>query len=99
MTRRKGERRVAVPLTTWTESHPVAQSIREGDSWFGAWQRQMCTPYSRLAKLTGIPAARLVAIDAGGAISRAELDALARAWSISSSGLQASMPSPDLVVD
>ena len=38
-------------------------------------------------------------IDRGGQVSRAEVDALARAWDISSGDLIASMPSPDLVID
>jgi len=51
----------------------------------------MATPYVRLAKITGIPVPRLMAINHGDALSRAELDALARAWSVSSVDLEASI--------
>lgn len=97
MSRRKGERPIARPLDSFSHDHPVARCIREGDPWFYAWQRQRATPFERLARQTGIAAARLMTISRGDRVSRAEVDALARAWEISTGDLIASMPSPDLV--
>jgi len=99
MSRRKGERPLVKELDNWSSDHPVAHAIRSGDPWFGAWQRQKCLPLVKLARLTGIPLQRFTAIEYGGAISRAEVDALARVWSISAGDLIASMPSPSLVID
>lgn len=99
MTRRKGERPIARPLDRWSDDHPVARTIRDGDKWFYAWLRQRATPMAKLARQTGISLPRLMTIDSGGQVSRAEVDALARAWDISSGDLIASMPSPDLVID
>jgi hypothetical protein len=98
MSRRKGERPIPVQLDQWSPDHPVARAIQTGDGWFGAWQRQKCLPWVKLSRLTGIPEQRFIAIERGGPLSRSELDALARAWSVSASDLIASMPSPDLVV-
>lgn len=97
MSRRKGERPIVRPLDGWSHDHPVARCIREGDPWFYAWQRQRATPMERLARQTGISVPRLMTISRGDRVSRAEVDALARAWEISSGDLIASMPSPDLV--
>lgn len=99
MTRRKGERSVQRPLQRWTPEHPVARMIATGDRWFAAWTAQMATPYVRLSKVTGIPLPRLDTISRGDVISRAELDALARAWCVSSADLMASTPDPTIVID
>ncbi len=99
MSYRKGFPRIPITLDTWSERHPVAKSIASGSYWFDAWVSQRTTYYSRLSHLTGIPANRFIAISQGDRVSRAEVDALARAWSISANDLIASMPSPDLVVD
>jgi hypothetical protein len=90
--RRKGEQPVSKVVVDWSDDHPVAGSIRRGDKWFFAWLMQMCTPYWRLAKRTGIAEARLREINGGSVITRAELEALAKAWWITPEGLQASMP-------
>ena len=97
--RRKGEQPVLKLLDTWSDSHPVANMIRTGSSWFAAWQMQKLTPSANLARQTGIAPARLAAISAGDRVSRAELDALARAWNVSAGDLEASMPDQGLVVD
>jgi len=81
--RRKGERPLVKHLSVWSDDHPVAQGIRSGDRWFTAWMHQYATPYPRLAQITGIPKDRFPAIEAGGPVSRAELEALARAWCVS----------------
>ena len=73
--------------------------IREGDGWFYAWLYQRATPLAKLARQTGISVPRLMTINKGDRVSRAEVDALACAWSISSGDLIASMPSPDLIVE
>jgi len=99
VTRRKGKRPIARPLDRWSDDHPVARTTREGDKWSYAWLRQRATPMAKLAQQTGISLPRLMTIDRGGQVSRAEVDALARAWDISSGDLIASMPSPDLVID
>jgi len=98
VTYRKGERPVAVPLDRFGAGHPVAHMIATGDRWFEAWLSQKATPVGTLAKTTGIPVGRLHTIAEGGPISRAELDALARAWSVSTGDLVASMPGEALVV-
>ena len=99
MTRRKGERPLARPLETWSPQHPVAHTIATGSGWFDAWIMQQSTPLVRLARQTGISAARLMTIQSGDRISRAEIDALARAWRVSAGDLIASMPDPALVVE
>ena len=77
----------------------MAHAIATGSYWFSAWMEQKATPIGALAKQTGISAARLLAIDAGDSLSRAELDALARAWAISAGDLIASIGSVASVVD
>lgn len=99
MSRRKGERPVPQRLQHWSDDHPVARAIRDGDYWFYAWLAQMATSYVRLTKRTGITVNRLIAINNRDAISRAELDALARAWSISAADLEASIAGATTIVD
>lgn len=94
MTRRKGERPIERPLDRFTPDHPVARTISQGDHWFYAWLAQKSTPLVRLARITGIPAERFFPIQRGGDVSRAELDALARAWSVSTQDLIRSMAEP-----
>jgi hypothetical protein len=90
---------VTRPLDRFADDHPVAGMIVTGDRWFEAWMAQKATPIGRLSKLTGIPPARLFTIDHGGPVSRAELDALARAWSTTTSDLERSIGDPALIVD
>jgi hypothetical protein len=97
--RRKGERRVPTRLVEITPASPVVRSIAEGDHWFNAWVAEACTPWARLARMTGIPSSRFYAFMAGDRISRAEIDALARAWSVSGADLISTLPDPSLVVD
>lgn len=87
MMRHKGQRPIPVMLDHWSSEHPVALDIRDGTHWFQAWLTQKTTPYARLSKLTGIPSQRFDAIQRGDAVSRAEVDALARAWAISANDL------------
>ncbi|MBW4331378.1 hypothetical protein KY084_10895 [Stakelama sp. CBK3Z-3] len=91
MSRRKGERPVALELDRYGEDHPVAQMIADGDNWFQAWTAQTATPLTTLAKRTGIPRTRLLTIERDDRISRAELDALARAWCVSAGDLESSI--------
>jgi len=97
--RRKGEKRIPRLLDRWSPEHPVAHAIATGSSWFTAWQMQKCIPIAKLAKQIGIAAERLTAIGHGDHLARTELDALARAWTISAGDLIASMPDPSLVLD
>lgn len=89
--RHKGQHAVHVRLDRWGPTHPVAQAIGTGSYWFTAWAEQKATPLGVLAKQTGIAVARLLAIDAGDQVSRAEIDALARAWAVSAGDLTASI--------
>ncbi len=65
MSRRKGEQPIPRLLDTWSQDHPVANMVRTGSSWFAAWQMQKCMPTAKLARQTGIAAARLTAISYG----------------------------------
>jgi hypothetical protein len=97
--RHKGQRAIPITLDQWSSSHPVAADIRDGTHWFHAWLAQKCTPYARLAKLTGIPPRRFDAILRGDLVSRAEIDALARAWSVSTNDLIKSINGRSEIVD
>lgn len=99
MSRRKGEKRVLKPLQAITPASPVVSSIADGVGWFHAWMVQECTPLATLARVTGIPIARIEALSHGGRVSRAEVDALARAWCVSSADLIGTMPDPTLLVE
>ena len=89
--RRKGEQSIPKVLHRWDENGYVAENIASGTHWLDAWLMQNNTPFVRLSAMTGIPAARFMAIIRGDAISRAEIDALACAWSMSAGDLIASM--------
>lgn len=99
MTYRKGEQPVLVYLDRFSDSHPVADMMATGDRWFSAWMVHKATPMARLSRLTGIPSARLYTINHGGPILRAELDALARAWSTMAGDLERSISDPALIAD
>ena len=99
MSRRKGEKRLAKPLMTITPETAVVRSIVGGTPWFHAWMVQECTPLASLARKTGIPLARIEALEHGGRVSGAEVDALARAWCVSSADLISTMPDPSLLVE
>lgn len=85
--RRKGEGQVPKTLERWDPDGHIAQSIETGTHWLDAWLMQNGTPYVRLSAVTGIPIPRFAAITRGDAVSGAEIDALARAWSMSSKDL------------
>lgn len=97
--RRKGERLIPKKLERWDEHGHIAQSIATGTHWLDAWLMQNGTPYVRLSALTGIPIQRFPAITRGDAVSRAELDALARAWSMSTGDLIASIDGRSKIID
>lgn len=92
--RRKGEQPVPRVLRT-SPVDTVERAMRTGDSWFYAWAMQEATPIPRLAKKTRISVNRLREIESGEAITRAEIEALARAWWITPDALIASMPDPE----
>lgn len=87
-----------IPRPLHTDATVVARRIETGDNWFTAWQQQMATPWSKLARLTGISQARFAAISHGDSVSRPELEALAKAWGASTEALIASMPDASIVV-
>lgn len=97
--RRKGERPLPTRLVQITATSPVVIAIAEGTNWFDAWTSEACTPWGRLARTTGIPASRFFALKSGDRISRSEIDALARAWSVSSADLISTLPDPAFVVE
>ncbi|HMS20039.1 hypothetical protein [uncultured Sphingorhabdus sp.] len=99
MTRRKGEHPVKKSLVKLTDSSPVMRMLADGDHWFYAWVASSCTPWPRLSKITGIPIGRLSAISSGDYVSRAEIDAFSRAWSVSATDLIGTLPDESLVVD
>lgn len=95
----KGQRPIPIKLDHWHSKHPVARNIATGSHWFDAWLMQNNTPLVRLKALTGIPERRFFAIQQGDDVTRAEIDALARAWSVSSNDLIASIGGRVKVVD
>ena len=97
--RRKGERQISKKLDRWDPDGHIAQSIATGTHWLDAWLMQNGTPYVRLSALTGIPVQRFPAISQGDAVSRAEIDALARAWSMSAGDLIASIGGRSEIVE
>lgn len=97
--RHKGQQPIPQMLDHWSNDHPVASDIRDGTFWFQAWLTQKTTPYARLSRLTGIPAQRFDAIQQGDAVSRAEIDALARAWAISANDLIKSIDCQSSIVE
>ncbi|USU13439.1 hypothetical protein NF701_06330 [Sphingomonadaceae bacterium OTU29THOMA1] len=99
MSRRKGERPVTVHLDTWSSNHPVYRTIRDGDHWFDAWMMQKSTSIASLSQLTGIPGSRLFSMPSTSRVSMAEVDALARAWVISSSDLIASIGDQTVIIE
>lgn len=89
--RRKGEGLIAKKLVRWDPGGHIAESIATGTHWLDAWLMQNGTPYAKLTALTGIPTHRFAAITCGDVVSRSEIDALARAWSMSTGDLIASI--------
>ena len=89
-----------VALDHYSDRHPVAHMIATGSYWVSAWLAQKSTPLAALARTTGIPIARLSTISTKGTeVSRAEIDALARAWSVSSEDLIRSIDGACAIVD
>jgi hypothetical protein len=97
--RRKGEQQISKKLDRWDPDGHIAQSIETGTHWLDAWLMQNGTPYVRLTAMTGIPSQRFAAITQGDVVSRAEIDALARAWSMSAGDLIASIGGRTVIVD
>ena len=95
--RRKGEQPVPRLVRT-SQVDTVERAMRTGDSWFCAWAMQEATPTPRLAMKTKISVVRLREIEAGGTITRTEIEALARAWWITPDALIASMPDAERVI-
>jgi hypothetical protein len=64
---------------TW-QLPAVAQAIADGEPWLLAWTLQSATPYRLLSRQSGVSEDRLDDLYDGAPVSRAEIDALARAW-------------------
>lgn len=97
--RHQGEKQIPTTLERWDIDGHVAHSIATETHWLDAWLMQNGTPYVHLSALTGIPVPRFAAITRGYAVSRAEIDALARAWSMSASNLLASIGGRTEIID
>lgn len=90
--RRKGERPVEKVWPAWDgDWHPVRRMIDDGDDWFRAWVFQAVTPWVRLARASGVPLARIVAIDNGDAPTADEIAGFAKAWDVDPAQIIASM--------
>lgn len=96
--RRKGERKLEKTWPPYNEKHPVANRIATGDNWFYAWMAETA-PLVVLEKRSGISFARLVGIDLHDRATRAEVEALARAWNVPVEDVLASIPDQAMVVD
>jgi len=97
--RRKGEKPVVKSWPSYNDSHPVSRAIATGDGWFGAWSRQAATPLVKLSKASKVDVERLLAIDSGAEITRAEIEALASAWRAEVQDVIASLPDPAVLVE
>jgi len=97
--RRKGERKIPRDYLyePYGGGHPVARSIATGTTWFEAWCFQNTLTWPRLKKATGIEAERAMQIVRGAPITRAELDALAKACGVQPSDIIASLPDARLL--
>jgi hypothetical protein len=96
--RRNGIRRPLPAVVSWSADHWAARYMQDGDAWFDAWMKAMATPGPTLAKRTRIPLDRLMQIARGAAITRKEIEVLAKAWSITPDGLIESLPEAGRVV-
>jgi hypothetical protein len=95
--RRKGEKKVGKHWPPYDDKHPIAHRIRTGDNWFYAWMAETA-PLVILEKRSGIPFGRLLGIDLYDKVTRAEVDALARAWGAPLEDVLASIPDPQMVI-
>jgi hypothetical protein len=93
VSRRKGELPIVKTVRDYTPGHPVAKMIATGDFWVNAWIVQMTTPWTIIAKRTGIKERRLRAFEAGSVPSPAEIDGLAALWHVPPEGLRQSIDS------
>jgi hypothetical protein len=91
MVYRKGERAVAKEIRTYTQDHPVAKWIADGDHWLTAWVGQMCTPWQTITKKTGISRERIEELNDGAAPTADEIEKLAEIWWVTREGLRRSI--------
>lgn len=89
--RRKGERPIVTPPEPWTETHPIARAMREGDRWLYAWLRQRTTPLPVIERKTKISRARLDELWHGAEPTADEIERLAALWKQPSDALAASI--------
>lgn len=89
--RRKGERPIVTPPEPWTETHPIARAMREGDSWLYAWLRQRTTPMHVIERIAKIDRARLDDLWRGAEPTPEEIERLAVLWKQPPEALAASI--------
>ncbi len=101
MGRRKGWPRIPKDFMyqPFGPAHPVARAIADRSHWFEAWCFQNTLTWSRLKQATGIAAERARDLARGAPITRAELDALAKACGVQPADIIASLPDPALLED
>ncbi|QUM70833.1 hypothetical protein [Sphingopyxis granuli] len=91
MVYRKGERRLAKGVRSYSPDHPVARWIAEGDRWLTAWVGQMNTPWPAITRKTGIARARIEELNQGGEPTDDEIEKLAALWFVTPEGLRRSI--------
>lgn len=89
--RRKGERPIVTPPEPWSEDHPIARSMREGDRWLYAWLSQRTTPYPVIERKAKISRARIDELWNHAMPTPDEIERLAALWKQPPEALAASI--------
>ena len=91
MVYRKGERPIEKQVVDYSQDHPVARGIADGDHWMDAWLGQMCTPWETITRKTGISRARIEELNDDAEPTSDETDKLAALWWVTPEGLRKSI--------
>ena len=91
MVYRKGERPVEKQVVDYSQDHPVASGIADGDHWLDAWLGQMCTPWETITRKTGISRARIEELNDDAEPTSEEIEKLAALWWVTPEGLRRSI--------
>lgn len=91
MVYRKGERPVEKQVVDYSQDHPVASGIADGDHWLDAWLGQMCTPWDAITRKTGITRARIEELNDDAEPTDEEIAKLAALWWTTPEGLRRSI--------